>query len=171
VNASRRRSCSAIPAEFLPREKLTRTVSEPDSVLDRQLAFIFSSQLPQSVNFDTQSFSDYVDLRVQVKDGVLRLLVPRARVTASNADIFVLWMIGSSLVLIAIAALFLRNQIKPIQRLAYAAESFGKGRSIPEFKAYGAVEVRPRGIGFHPDARTHRPLRAAAHRHAGRHQP
>jgi two-component system osmolarity sensor histidine kinase EnvZ len=136
------------PAEFLRGEKLTRTVSEPDSVLDRQLAFIFSSQLPQSVNFDTQSFSDYVDLRVQLKDGVLRLLVPRARVTASNADIFVLWMIGSSLVLIAIAVLFLRNQIKPIQRLAYAAESFGKGRSIQEFKAYGAVEVRRAANAF-----------------------
>ena len=136
------------PAEFMPGEKLTRTVSEPDSVLDRQLAFIFSSQLPQSVNFDTQSFSDYVDLRVQLKDGVLRLLVPRARVTASNADIFVLWMIGSSLVLIAIAVLFLRNQIKPIQRLAYAAESFGKGRSIPDFKAYGAVEVRRAANAF-----------------------
>ena len=137
-----------VPAEFLRGEKLTRTVSVPDTVLDRQLAFIFSSQLPQSVNFDTRSVSDYIELRVQLKDGVLRLLVPRARVTASNADIFVLWMIGSSLVLIAIAVLFLRNQIKPIQQLAYAAESFGKGRSLPEFKAYGAVEVRRAASAF-----------------------
>jgi two-component system osmolarity sensor histidine kinase EnvZ len=87
-------------------------------------------------------------LRVQLKDGVLHLLVPRERVTASNADIFILWMIGSSLVLIAIAALFLRNQVKPIERLAYAAENFGKGRTIPEFKPHGATEVRRAATAF-----------------------
>ena len=136
------------PAEFMPGERLTRTVSAPDTVLDRQLAFIFSGQMPQAVNFDTQAFRDYVDLRVQLKDGVLRLLVPRERVTASNADIFILWMIGSSLVLIAIAALFLRNQVKPIERLAYAAENFGKGRTIAEFKPHGATEVRRAATAF-----------------------
>jgi len=80
-------------------------------------------------------------------------------------------MIGSSLVLIAIAVLFLHNQIKPIERLAYAAESFGKGRNVSEFKAYGAAEVRRAATGLHADARAHRAFRAAAHRHAGRHQP
>ena len=136
------------PAEFTAGERLTRTVSAPDTVLDRQLAFIFSGQMPQAVNFDTQTFRDYVDLRVQLKDGVLRLLVPRERVTASNADIFILWMIGSSLVLIVIAALFLRNQVKPIERLAYAAENFGKGRTIAEFKPHGATEVRRAATAF-----------------------
>src|SRR5258706_3221480 len=136
------------PAELMAGERLTRTVSAPETVLDRQLAFIFSSQMPQAVNFDTQTFRDYVDLRVQLKDGVLRLLVPRERVTASNADIFILWMIGSSLVLIVIAALFLRNQVKPIERLAYAAENFGKGRTILEFKPHGATEVRRAATAF-----------------------
>jgi two-component system osmolarity sensor histidine kinase EnvZ len=136
------------PAEFMPGERLTRTVSTPNTVLDRQLAYIFSSQMPEAVDFDTERFTDYVDLRVQLKDGVLRLLVPRERVTASNADIFILWMIGSSLVLIGIAILFLRNQVKPIERLAYAAESFGKGRSISEFKPYGAIEVRRAASAF-----------------------
>ncbi len=136
------------PAEFMPGERLTRTVSAPDTVLDRQLAFIFGSQLPQATAFDTQRFTEYVDLRVQLKDGVLRLLIPRARVTASNADIFILWMIGSSIFLIAIAVMFLRNQVKPIERLAYAAESFGKGRSVAEFKAYGATEVRRAASAF-----------------------
>jgi two-component system osmolarity sensor histidine kinase EnvZ len=136
------------PAEFMPGERLTRTASATDTVLDRQLAFIFSSQVPQAITFDTQAFRDYVDLRLQLKDGVLRLLVPRERVTASNADIFILWMIGSSLVLIAIAALFLRNQVKPIERLAYAAENFGKGRTIAEFKPHGATEVRRAATAF-----------------------
>jgi two-component system, OmpR family, osmolarity sensor histidine kinase EnvZ len=89
-----------------------------------------------------------VDLRVQLKDGVLRLLVPRERVTASNADIFILWMIGSSVVLIVIASLFLRNQVKPIERLAHAAESFGKGRSFSGFKPHGAQEIRRAAVAF-----------------------
>jgi two-component system osmolarity sensor histidine kinase EnvZ len=135
-------------AEFMPGERLTRTVSEPDTVLDRQLAFIFSSQLAQQVSFDTRGLADYVDLRVQVKDGVLRLLIPRARVTASQADIFIFWMIGSSLFLIAIAVLFLRNQIKPIARLANAADAFGKGRNVSEFRAHGATEVRRAASAF-----------------------
>jgi two-component system osmolarity sensor histidine kinase EnvZ len=117
-------------------------------VLDRQLAYIFSSEFPGSASFDTRSFRDYVDLRVQLNDGVLRLLVPRERVTASNADIFILWMIGSSVVLIAIAGLFLRNQVKPIERLAYAAERFGKGQSFPGFRPHGAQEIRLAAAAF-----------------------
>src|SRR5438270_11621498 len=109
---------------------------------------MIATGLAQPVTFDSGRFRDYVDLRVQLKDGVLRLLVPRERVTASNADIFVLWMIGSSLVLIAVASLFLRNQIKPIERLAKAAESFGKGRSFDGFKPHGAQEVRRAALAF-----------------------
>jgi two-component system osmolarity sensor histidine kinase EnvZ len=135
-------------AQFMPGEQLTRTVSAPTTVLDRQLDFIFSSQLAQSVSFDTQRFPDHVDVRMQLPDGILRLLIPRARVTASSADIFVLWMIGSSLVLIAIAVLFLRNQVKPIERLASAAESFGKGRPVADFKPHGATEVRKAAAAF-----------------------
>jgi two-component system osmolarity sensor histidine kinase EnvZ len=135
-------------AQFLPGEQLTRTVSVPSTVLDRQLDFIFTSQFSQNVSFDTARFPDYVDVRMQLKDGVLRLLIPRARVTASSADIFVLWMIGSSLVLIAIAVLFLRNQVKPIERLASAAESFGKGRPVADFKPHGAMEVRKAATAF-----------------------
>ena len=136
------------PAEFLAKQRLTRVVSTPTTVLDRQLAYIFSSEFPGSASFDTRSFRDYVDLRVQLNDGVLRLLVPRERVTASNADIFILWMIGSSVVLIAIAGLFLRNQVKPIERLAYAAERFGKGQSFPGFRPHGAQEIRLAAAAF-----------------------
>jgi len=135
-------------AEFLAGEQLTRTVSVPNTVLDRNLDFIFTSQLAQGVSFDTQRYPDHVDVRMQLSDGVLRLLIPRERVTASSADIFVLWMIGSSLVLIAIAVLFLRNQMKPIERLASAAEAFGKGRPVADFKPHGATEVRKASIAF-----------------------
>jgi two-component system osmolarity sensor histidine kinase EnvZ len=94
----------------------------------------------------------YVDLKVQVKDGVLRVMIPRERMVASNADIFILWMVGSSLVLIAVAIMFLRNQVRPIERLALAAEAFGKGRAVPDFKPYGAAEVRRAAQAFSPCA-------------------
>jgi two-component system osmolarity sensor histidine kinase EnvZ len=135
-------------AAFTPGERLARTVSTPQTVLDRALAYIFMTELSENVTFDTVRDPENVDLRMQLKDGVLRLLIPVQRVTASSADIFVLWMIGSSLVLIVIAVLFLRNQIKPIERLAFAAEAFGKGRSVDNFKPYGATEVRRAASAF-----------------------
>lgn len=137
-----------MPVQFLPDEKLDRSISEPADPLDRQLFYIFRTQLRGETSFDTQSYADYVDVRVQLKDGVLSVLVPRARVAAANADIFILWMIGSSLVLIVVAVLFLRNQVKPIEQLALAAERFGKGRSAPDFKPYGAAEVRRAAHAF-----------------------
>lgn len=135
-------------AEFLPAQRLARVVETPATVLDRQLQFIFSNEFAEPATFDTASFRNYVDVRVQLKDGVLRLLVPRERVTASNAELFIGWMIGSSLVLMGIAGLFLRNQVKPIERLAHAAESFGKGRAFEGFKPHGAQEVRRAAVAF-----------------------
>jgi two-component system, OmpR family, osmolarity sensor histidine kinase EnvZ len=135
-------------AEFGAGEQLSRTVKEPVSVLERQLAENMGTLIAGGISFDTESLPDFVDLRMQLKDGVLRLLVPRARVTASSADIFVIWMIGASLVLMAIAVLFLRNQIKPIERLALVAEAFGKGRDVPDFKPSGAAEVRRAASAF-----------------------
>ena len=137
-----------LPAQFLPGQKLQHSVSSPADPLDRQLLYIFSSQIPGEVGFDTQRYADDVDVRVQLKDGVLSVRVPRARVAAANADIFIMWMIGSSLVLIAVAVLFLRNQVKPIEQLALAAERLGKGRSVLDFKPYGAAEVRRAAHAF-----------------------
>jgi len=135
-------------AQFLPGERIARSISEPVTVLDRQLAFIFSNSFAEAVGFDTERDPEHVDLRVQIRDGVLRLIIPRNRVTVANADMFLAWMIGSSLVLILIAVLFLRNQVKPIEELAFAAESFGKGRAIPDFKPRGATEVRRAASAF-----------------------
>jgi two-component system osmolarity sensor histidine kinase EnvZ len=85
---------------------------------------------------------------VDVHDGVLAVLVPRDRVTVSKPDLFILYMVGSSFILIGIAVLFLRNQVRPIERLARAADSFGKGRAVPDFKPYGALEVRRAAQAF-----------------------
>ena len=137
-----------LPAKFLAGEELGPAVTEADTPLDRQLLFILDEQIPEEASFNSGIFQDSVDVRVQVNDGVLQILVPRARIEAANARIFVFWMLGSSLVLIAVAVLFLRNQVKPIERLARAAEDFGKGRNLPGFKPYGATEVRRAAHAF-----------------------
>jgi len=85
---------------------------------------------------------------VEVHNGVLHILVPRDRITVSAPDIFILWMAGSSLILLGVAILFLRNQVRPIERLARAADAFGKGRAVPDFKPYGATEVRRAAQAF-----------------------
>ena len=78
----------------------------------------------------------------------MRVFARRSAAYASNSEIFLLWMVGTSLVLLAVAIVFLRNQIKPILRLADAAESFGKGREVPDFRPRGAREVRRAAQAF-----------------------
>jgi two-component system osmolarity sensor histidine kinase EnvZ len=109
---------------------------------------VFANRLGAAHPFTSDAIGNSFDLRVQVKDGVLKIIIPRDAVVASNADIFILWMVVSSLVLIAVAILFLRNQVKPIERLAAVADAFGKGRAVPDFKPYGATEVRKAAQAF-----------------------
>jgi len=87
-------------------------------------------------------------VKVQLSDGVLSVDVPRNRLYSSTTYIFVMWMLGSSLVLLVVATIFLRNQVKSLRRLAEAADSFGKGRPVPSFKVEGAVEIRRAAIAF-----------------------
>jgi two-component system, OmpR family, osmolarity sensor histidine kinase EnvZ len=87
-------------------------------------------------------------IKVQLAQGVLTTLVPWDRLYSSTTYIFVMWMVGSSLVLLAVATLFLRNQVKSLRRLAAAADGFGKGRPVPFFKIEGAVEIRQAAVAF-----------------------
>ncbi len=87
-------------------------------------------------------------VRVQLADGVLDVVIPRQRLFSSTTYIFILWMVGSSLVLFAVATVFMRNQVRPIRRLAMAADSFGKGRDVPDFRLEGAIEVRQAAAAF-----------------------
>jgi two-component system osmolarity sensor histidine kinase EnvZ len=89
-----------------------------------------------------------VEIRIRLDDRVMRVFARRSAAYASNSEIFLLWMVGTSLVLLTVAILFLRNQIRPILRLADAAESFGKGRDQPDFRPRGAREVRRAAQAF-----------------------
>lgn len=111
-----------------------------------------SRQLGEDLNrpfwFDTKSWPFYVEIRVQTDDGYLVFLPFRDRVFATTGPVFVLWLIGTSLLLGAIAVVFLRNQVRSILRLAAAAEAFGRGRDMPEYRPSGATEVRRAGRAF-----------------------
>ncbi len=117
-------------------------------VLDNSLRRELGRQLDFPFWFDTKRYPRHIDIRVGVDGGVLRFIVLRNRAMATSGPIFVAWMFGSSVVLLGVAILFLRNQVRPITRLAEASESFGKGRDIENFKPTGAREVRQAAIAF-----------------------
>ena len=118
------------------------------SVLDRQLAKALREIVDRPFLIDTHSLEKEVQIEVQLADGVLRVLVPRKRLFSSTTYIFIMWMVGSSIVLFVVALLFMRNQVKSIRRLAQAADSFGKGRDVADFKPEGATEVRQAAGAF-----------------------
>ncbi len=133
---------------FLPGENLPRFHGQPVSTIDVALDDILEQRIGADRDFRTERIDNDFEIRVDVHDGVLSVLVPRDRVTVSKPDLFILWMVGSAFLLMGIAIIFLRNQVRPIERLALAADSFGKGRAVPDFKPYGATEVRRAAQAF-----------------------
>lgn len=117
------------------------------SLLDSALTSELSQQVGRPFWLDTVGRSSLIEIRVKVGKDVMRILTRRNAAYASNSHIFLIWMIGTSLILLTIAVLFLRNQIRPILKLADAAEAFGKGRDA-DFRPRGAREVRRAGNAF-----------------------
>ena len=101
---------------------------------------------PFAIN--SEKIDRHVVIDVQLPNGVLHIVTARKRLFSTTTYIFVLWMVGSSLALLAVATIFMRNQVKPIRRLAEAADDFGKGRDARKFKPEGATEVRQAAIAF-----------------------
>jgi two-component system osmolarity sensor histidine kinase EnvZ len=135
---------------FLPPEPLPAPGPKPFfDILDGILTEELSKQVKRPFWIDTVGNSNLVEIRVQLDNSILRLFATRSRAYASNTHIFLLWMAGTSIFLLGISIVFLRNQIRPIQKLAEAAESFGKGRPMPrDFRPRGAEEVRRAGLAF-----------------------
>ncbi len=133
---------------MMPGQHLATPQHHNNWFLKNAMQTVFANQFGETYKFTSHEIVEYVDLKVEVKDGVLRVMIPRKRIVASNAYIFILWTVISSLFLMAVAIMFLRNQIRPIQQLALVAEAFGKGRAVPDFKPYGATEVRSAAQAF-----------------------
>ncbi|MDE2134759.1 MAG: HAMP domain-containing protein [Alphaproteobacteria bacterium] len=118
------------------------------STIAEALNDVIAQQIGGTRHFKVSGRPTVFHITVDVHDGALHIMVPRDRVTVSAPDIFIVWMVASSLLLLAVAILFLRNQVRPIERLARAADAFGKGRAVPDFKPYGAMEVRRAAQAF-----------------------
>lgn len=129
-------------------ERLPAPLPSGGTLLEDQLAQAMRGHINLPYRIETQGDPYAVQINVQLSGGVLTVNVPRNRLYSSTTYIFVMWMVGSSLVLLAVATIFLRNQVKSLRRLAAAADGFGKGRPVPFFKVEGAVEVRQAAIAF-----------------------
>jgi two-component system osmolarity sensor histidine kinase EnvZ len=135
--------------DFLPLGELPPPGPKPFfSLLDQTLSEELRKQIGRPFWIDTVGKSSLVEIRVQLDNTVMRIFARRSAAYASNSEIFLIWMVGTSTVLLIVAIIFLRNQIKPILRLADAAESFGKGRDVPNFRPRGAREVRRAAQAF-----------------------
>jgi len=131
-------------ARILPDQTLPEARPKPFfDLLDRTLSREIRRRIRRPFWIDTVGQSRYVEIRILLDDAVLQVLARRNQTYASNSHIFMLWMVGTSLVLLIVAVLFLRNQIRPVLTLAEAAQRFGRGQPAPEdFKVRGAREVR-----------------------------
>ncbi len=135
-----------LPPGPLPPPMPKTFFSELDPVT-RALPDEISKQIHRPFWIDSVGRSGLVEIRVDIGDSVLRMITHRNLAYEPNVHIFILWMLGASIVLLAVAILFLRNQIRPILRLAEAAEHFGMGRDF-DFRPHGAREVRQAGYAF-----------------------
>jgi two-component system, OmpR family, osmolarity sensor histidine kinase EnvZ len=141
-----RMDATLLPAGPLP-PVMPRSFYGALDPLTRILPNEIRKQVRQPFWLDTVGRSGLMEIRVDLGGRVLRLVTRRALAYEANAHIFVLWMLGAMIVLLSVAIIFLRNQIRPILRLARAAEDFGKGRDL-DFSPHGAREVRQAGHAF-----------------------
>ncbi|SMF60893.1 two-component system, OmpR family, osmolarity sensor histidine kinase EnvZ [Tistlia consotensis] len=131
----------------------TDTLSQPSrpwipSILDKKLTDALAERLDLPFVIDTHSLPRDVWIEVDLGNKILYVLVPRERLFSETSYIFIMWMVGTSIILAVVALLFMRNQVKPIRRLAQVSEMFGKGVDVSDFKPEGATEVRQASIAF-----------------------
>jgi len=122
-----------------------RWFSPIDRTLRRELKLRFGSD---AFWFNTINYKELIDLRIKYQSGYFKFLVPRDRVTSSSARIFALWVTLPAILVIFIAILFLKNQTRPITKLAEASERFGRGEDVGEYRPSGALEIRKAGLEF-----------------------
>jgi two-component system osmolarity sensor histidine kinase EnvZ len=131
------------PLKILPSKNKERRFSPIDRTLRRELKAKFTNYW-----FDTTTYKNLIDLKIEYKDGYFQFYVPKERVTSSSARIFALWITMPAFLLITISIIFLKNQTRPIISLAKASEKFGRGEEVKEFRPSGALEIRQAGYEF-----------------------
>jgi two-component system osmolarity sensor histidine kinase EnvZ len=127
---------------FVPGAKLPRARREGFNPLRRMLRHALNDRISYPFDIDMRHAPEMIAIHVEAPEGVYTILSPERRIYTPTTEVFIAWMVISSILLSSVALLFMRNQIRPIRRLADAAEAIGKGRDVPGFKLEGAAEVR-----------------------------
>ena len=134
-----------ISQEEFPQYSGERKFSPMDRSLRRELKSTFGNN---NYWFNTSKFKNAVEIKIRSENEVIDFLVPKELVSASSVRLFVLWTTLPSIVLIVIALIFLKNQTRPLVKLAKAAERFGKGDYVNDFRPSGAQEIRKAAYEF-----------------------
>ncbi|MFQ5786165.1 MAG: ATP-binding protein [Alphaproteobacteria bacterium] len=138
-----------IDTRFEPDIRLRNSTDFPaPGIFERTLYRALAEQLRRPFRVDSVSDPKNITISVELADGVMHFTTQRKRLFTRTTYLVVAWMVGTSILLLAVAVFFLRKQIRPIRRLAKAAEGFGKGRDFPNFKPEGASEVRQAAAAF-----------------------
>ena len=131
-----------ISINFYPNQEISKDNNIPRTIVERTLVKEIEERLGTETWVRDFPQEKRVIIKIPINSDVIEFLIPRRNVYATNSHIFLVWMVISSILILSIAILFLRQQIKPIEKLAKAAESFGMGKKIENFKPSGASEVR-----------------------------
>ena len=131
-----------INLRLLTNQRIDNNFRRPANLVEKTLSQELQKNLNNKYSIEDIPEEKKVIINIEVENGILEFVIPRRNVYATNSHIFLVWMVISSILILSIAILFLRQQIKPIEKLAKAAESFGIGRKIKNFKPTGATEVR-----------------------------
>jgi two-component system osmolarity sensor histidine kinase EnvZ len=120
----------------------------PSGFLERTLAEAMDERVQRPYRIDAESLEREVAIRVQLSDGMLEVFAPKKRLFSSTTYVFILWMLGTAMLLFGVATVFMRNQVRSVRKLAVAADRFGKGQDVADFKPEGAREVRQAAQAF-----------------------
>ena len=131
--------------KFFKKPLKERWFSPIDRSLRRELKSNISAN---NYWFDTTSYKSLIHINIKHNDGYFEFFIPKDRVTSTSARMFALWITLPALLMITIAIIFLKNQTRPIVNLAKAAERFGRGENIDEYRPSGALEIRQAGLEF-----------------------
>ena len=132
--------------EKLPNKELKERWFSP---IDRTLRRELKSNIGNgNYWFDTTGYKDLIHINIRHNDGYFEFFIPKDRVASTSARMFALWITLPALLMIIIAIIFLKNQTRPIVNLARAAEKFGRGENIDEYRPSGALEIRKAGLEF-----------------------
>ena len=127
---------------YIPNQKLINNIPKPINLVENTLSKELSKIMTDNFWVDAHTYEKRVIVQIEKEGGIYEFTIPRRNVYATNSHIFLVWMVISSLLLVSVAVIFMRQQIKPIEKLSKAAQQVGLGKKMENFKPSGATEVR-----------------------------